>query len=124
MRVSDNRPVLSTLRSIFSKLHPNLLLTERLRLRPQHRRDLLMAHPNLITHRHQTLRQCSVILRQQSDRDHQVVDVVEHQCPSFAVRFLRLQEMHGLIAPVTARVQVVCSVIAVVEAVTVALRGV
>lgn len=82
-----------------------------------------MTHTNLIAHRHQTLRQCIVVLHQQPDRNHQVIDIVKHQSSAFAVCFFGLQEVDRLVAPVPARVEMVRCVVAVVEAVAVALRS-
>lgn len=46
---------------------------------------------------------------------------MKYQRPALPIRFLRLQEMNRLVAPVSARIQVVRGVIAVVEAVAIAL---
>jgi len=105
------------------KLPQNLLLGEPPRLPPQHGRNLPLAHPDLITHRHQTRRQAHVILPQQRDGHHDVVDILEGQGAAFGVLGFGFDEGEGVVAPVPAGVEVVGGVVAVVEAVAVGLRG-
>jgi len=57
-----------------------------------------------------------VILRQYSERDLQIIDVVEDQGTFLGIAFLRFEECMWVIAPVTERVEVVRGVVAVVEA--------
>ena len=57
-----------------------------------------------------------VVLPQQRESKHQIIDIVEHQRAAVSVGFLGLQEMNGLLAPVSEGVEVVGGVVAVVEA--------
>ena len=107
---------ISTNHTSAPKLDPNLLLGEFPRLAPQHFRHLLPTHPNLLSHRHQRIRQMQVVLPQQRESKHQIIDIVEHQRAAVSVGFLGLQEMDGLLAPVAEGVEVVRGVVAVVEA--------
>ena len=63
-----------------------------------------------------------VILRQYSERDLQIIDVVEDQGTFLGIAFLRFEECMWVIAPVTERVEVVRGVVAVVEAEAVRLQ--
>lgn len=80
-----------------------------------------MRHADLVAHRHQTPRQVVVVLAHQSHRDHDVVDVAEHEGMLGCIPVLLPQEGEGVVAPVTARVQVVRGVVAVIVAEAVAL---
>lgn len=53
---------------------------------------------------------------------HEVIDVVEYEGSACAVRFLGLEEMDRLLTPMPPRVEMVGCVVAVIEAVTVALH--
>lgn len=62
-----------------------------------------------------------VILFQQRDRHHDVVDVVEHERFLRTILRLRFRECHRVIAPMAPGVQVMGGVVAIVEAVSVGL---
>lgn len=62
-----------------------------------------------------------IVFSHQPVRDHQVVDIVEDEGTVGAVELFLLKEVDGVVAPVAAGVEVVGSMVAVVEAVTVAL---
>ena len=117
-------------RSPFSPFLPHLpppphdlLLTKPSRLPPQHLRNLTFLHTNLVPDRHQTLSQLHVILPQQRNRHHDVVDIVENERAVGGVLGFGFREGKGVVAPVPARVEVVRGVVAVVEAVAVGLGG-
>lgn len=98
-----------------------LPLPESLRLGPQHVRQLLLGHPQLLPYRHQTPRQFHIVFSQQRDRHHQVVNVVEDEGRASGVLRLGLEESAWVIAPMAQRIQVVRGMVAVIEAVAVAL---
>lgn len=83
-----------------------------------------MRHPDLRAHRHQTAREVVKVLSDAPVRDHQVVDVGEGQRAFSLVARLGLEEGGRVGFPVAPRVEVVRGVVAVVEAVAVALGGV
>lgn len=83
-----------------------------------------MRHPDLRAHGHQTAREVVEVLGNAPVCDHQVVDVSEGQRTLGLVGRLGLKEGCGVGFPVAPRVKVVRGVVAVVEAVAVALRGV
>ncbi|TKW51113.1 hypothetical protein CTA1_12224 [Colletotrichum tanaceti] len=89
------------------ELVPDLGVAELPGVPPQHRRPLLDGHPDLLAHRHETPRQVHVVLAQQPDRHHEVVNVVEDERLLADVRLLLLEERRGMVAPVPARVEVV-----------------
>jgi hypothetical protein len=62
-----------------------------------------------------------IVLGEQGEGDHQVVDVVEDERVLVRVLLLLREESNGVLAPVAERVEVVRGVVAVVEAVAVAL---
>lgn len=64
---------------------PNILLGESLRLGPQHGRNLRLAHADLVPDRHQAGGEMHIILAQQRDRHHDVVDVLEDERAAVAV---------------------------------------
>jgi hypothetical protein len=64
-----------------------------------------------------------VVLHEQPDRDHEVVDVVKDEGLLGGVGFLLPEEGDGVVPPVAPRVEVVRGVVAVVVAVAVALVG-
>lgn len=80
-----------------------------------------MSHVDLISNGHQTLRQMIVILPQERDRDHDIVDVAEHKRLLRRVLLLRFEEGGWVFTPVPQRVQVMRGMVAVVETVAVAL---
>jgi hypothetical protein len=99
----------------------NLLLAELPGLAPQHLDTLFVCELHLVTHRHQTAGDVIVILPQQVDGKHHVVDVVEHEGMLIGVLLLLRQERHRMVAPMTKRVEVVRGVVTIVVAVAVAL---
>ena len=103
------------------ELRLNLLLRKPPRLSPQHIGELLLRHSDLIAHGHEAVGEVQVVLLHQFESHHQVVDVVEDEGAAVAVGGFGLEEVHGLVAPVAARVEVVAGVVAVVEAEAVAL---
>jgi hypothetical protein len=62
-----------------------------------------------------------IVFSHKSVRDHKVVDIVEDEGTVGAVELFLLEEVEGVVAPMAAGVKVVGSMVAVVEAVTVAL---
>jgi hypothetical protein len=99
----------------------DILLRECHSLCPQHIRQLFLRHLNLLAHRYQAIGEMVIVLHQQSECDLQVVDVVERKCTTGGVLALCLEKRVGMIAPMTAGVEVVRGVVAIVEAITVAL---
>lgn len=99
----------------------DFLLREAPRLGAQHVRELLLRHADLVAHGHEAVGKVHIVLLHQLKCHHQVVDVVEDKRSAVAVGGLGFDEVHGLIAPVSARVQVVAGVVAVIEAEAVAL---
>jgi hypothetical protein len=62
-----------------------------------------------------------VVLAEQCDGEHEIVDVVEHKCMFVGVLLFLRKEGNGVITPMTKRVEVVGCVVAIVVTVTVAL---
>jgi hypothetical protein len=62
-----------------------------------------------------------VVLAEQCDGEHEIVDVVEHKCMFVGVLLFLRKEGNGVITPMTKRIEVVRCVVAIVVAVTVAL---
>jgi hypothetical protein len=62
-----------------------------------------------------------VVLAEQCDGEHEIVDVIEHKCMFIGVLLFLRKEGNGVITPMTKRVEVVRCVVAIVVAVTVAL---
>lgn len=75
----------------------------------------------MVANGYKTLGKRLVILHHESNGDHKVVDVVEDNGVFFGVSVLGLLEMHRMFAPMTAGVEMVRGVVAVVVALTVAL---
>ena len=89
----------------------------------QHGDPLVHGHGDLVgAYRHEAAREALVVLHQEADGDHEVVDVVEDQGALLGVGVLLLEEGLGVVAPVAEGVEVVRGVVPVVEAVAVALR--
>lgn len=89
---------------------------------PEIRRPLFERHVHLeLANRHHALGQRHVILHDQPDSNHNVIDVMENQRIVGRVGFLALEEGHGVFAPVTQGVEVVRSMVAVIVAVAVGL---
>lgn len=65
-----------------------------------------------------------VILLQQLDGDEYIVNVAKYQGPFFRVAFLLLGKGHGVASPVPMGIQVMRSMVAIVEGETVALSGI
>lgn len=108
-------------RILLPPLLSNLLLTEPPRLAPQHLHPLLQRHVHLFPYGHQRLSQALVVLGQDGEGDHEVVDVVEDEGMLVGVLLLLLKEGGGVVAPVAERVEVMRGVVAVVVTVAVAL---
>lgn len=62
-----------------------------------------------------------IVLHQEPDSDHEVVDVVEDQCTLLGVCLLLMEECLRVVPPVAQGVEVVGRMIPIVEAVSVAL---
>lgn len=82
-----------------------------------------MAHSDLLSHWHKRFGESVEVLGDTGDGDHNVVDVGEGQ-GALCLVFVFCGEEGGWVGfPVAARVEVVGGVVAVVETVTVGLRG-
>lgn len=106
------------------EFHPNILLRKSLCLRLQHRRNLFQRHVDLIPNRDEAFRQVHVVLAQQTESEHVVVDVVEYQSTTIAICLFRLEEVQRLVTPVATWVEMMGGVVAVVEAEAIALHSV
>lgn len=80
-----------------------------------------MCQINLFAHWHEIVCKDVVIFSQQSNGDHEVVNVAEYKGAFFGIGVLGFDETERVVAPVTAGVEVVRSVIAIIEAMAVAL---
>lgn len=89
-----------------------------------------LEHGDALVHRHadlpladgdHALGEVLVVLGQELDCHHEVVDVVKDQGVVGGVGVLGLEESHRVVTPVAERVEMMRRVVAVVEAVTVAL---
>jgi len=109
------------LRILLPPLLRDLLLCEPPGLPLQHLHALLHRHLHLLAHRNQATRQVLVVLAQQCDGQHEVVDVVEDQRVLIRVLLLLRQERDGMVTPVAERIEVMRGVIPVVVAVAIAL---
>lgn len=103
------------------KLLPDFCLAKASGLGAQHGSNFLQTHADLIPHGNQAFGQVQVVLAQQPDGDHDIIDVAKHQGMLGRVTVLLLQERVGVLAPVTTRVEVVRGVVSVVVAETIAL---
>lgn len=65
-----------------------------------------------------------VVLLQQLNGDEYVVNVAKHQGPFFRIAFLLLGKCHRVTSPVPMRIQVVRSMVAIIERETIALPGI
>ena len=90
-------------------------------LGPKHVRQLSLAHANLITNRYKMGCDIHVVFAQQLHCHHEPVDIVENQGSPGAVSFFRFEKVDWMISPMPPRVEVVGSVVAIVEADAVAL---
>jgi hypothetical protein len=106
---------------LLSPLLGDLLLAELSCLALQHGHPLFMCEVHLRTHGNQAASDVIVVLSQQINRKHHIVDVVEHERMLVRVLLLLRQERDWMIAPMTERIEVMGSVVAVVVAVSVAL---
>jgi hypothetical protein len=62
-----------------------------------------------------------VVLHQEPNGDHEIVDVVEDQCPLLGIRLLLVEEGLRMVTPVAERVEVMGGMVPIVKAVTVTL---
>jgi hypothetical protein len=120
LRFGSNDHLLQ-LGKLLSPLLGDFLLAELPCLAPQHLDSLLVCELHLVTHRHQAAGNVVVILPQQVDGKHHVVDVIEYEGILIGVLLLLRQERHRMVAPMTKRVEVVRGVVTIVVAVAVAL---
>jgi hypothetical protein len=114
-------PRLLQLRILLSPLLSNLFFAEFPRLALQHLDFLFERELHLVTHWYQTSGKMLVVLAQQRDSEHEVVDVVEHKCMLIGVLLLLREESDRMITPMAKRVEVVGCMVPIVVAVTVAL---
>lgn len=105
----------------FLELLAYIIFCELPGLRAKHIRKFGLAHANLITNRHKAGCKVRVIFHQKLDRHHKPVDVVKDECASGTVRFFRLDKVDRMISPMTPRVEMMCCMVSVVEADTIAL---
>jgi hypothetical protein len=111
----------TSLTTIPLPLSPNLLLRKCSCLPLQHTHNLLMRHTYLLSYRHQASCQRIIIFSHQSIRNHEIIDIMKNQGATILVLFLGFHECDRMVAPMTARVEVVRCVPAVVEAISVTL---
>lgn len=90
----------------------------------QHLHSFLKGHVDLIAHWNQTFGQMHVILLQQLNGDEYVVNVAEYQSPLFCVATLLFGKGHWVASPVSMGIQVMRSMVAIVERETIALYGI
>lgn len=81
----------------------------------QHFCSLLQSHVDLVTHWNQALCKVSVVFAQQIHSNEDVVNVPEDQGPFLGIAVFALDECHRVISPVATRIQVVRSVVPIVE---------
>jgi hypothetical protein len=115
------RDQLLQLSELLSPLRCNLLFGEFPCLALEHSYSLIMGELHLIAHRYQAACDVVVVLPQQVDGQHHVVDVVEHKRMLIRVLLLLRQESHWVVAPMAKRVEMVRSVVSIIVAVPVAL---
>lgn len=99
----------------------NLVLGEPLCLRSQQVGNLRLAHTNLVPNGHKACSEVHVVLAQQRDGHHNVVDILEHKRVAIAVLRFGLDEGERVVTPMAAWVEVVGRVVAIVDAVAVGL---
>jgi hypothetical protein len=88
------------------KLSANVIFSEPPGFGPQHIRDFSLAHTDLATNWNKTASQIHIVLLQELDRHHEIVDIIEHKRPSDPICLLRLQEMKWMVSPVPPWIQV------------------
>lgn len=64
-----------------------------------------MTLADLVSYGNQAFRQMVIVLPQDPESDHQVIDVAEHKCVLLCVRALLFQEGKRMITPVSARIE-------------------
>ena len=104
------------------KLFPNVFLRESSGLGSQHVGQFSMAHADLVPDRYQAGGEMIVVLAQQGDGQHDVVDVAKDEGAAGSISVFGLKEADGMIPPMPARVQVMRRVPAIVETESVTLR--
>lgn len=78
-----------------------LFLAELPRMALEHSDPLLNRHVDLVADGHEAPRQMVVVAHHEPDGDHEVVDVVEDERVLATVDLLTLEEMNGVISPVS-----------------------
>jgi hypothetical protein len=99
----------------------NISLGKRTSMPLEHLCPLFQCHMDLITQRDEATCEVHVVFPKQSDGDEDEVDVMEDESGFIGVDLLTLEKGIGVLPPVPHRIQMVRGVIAVVEAVAVAL---
>lgn len=99
----------------------NLLLAKLPCLTLQQCYPLLVCELHLIAHRYQAVSDVIIVLAQQIDRKHHVIDIVENKRMLIRILFLLRQKCDRVVAPVTKRIEMVRGVIAVIVAVSITL---
>ena len=99
----------------------DILFREFLGFCSEHIREFSLTHTHLISYWYKTRGKVHVILPQQGDSQHDVINVVEYK--SAASRILRfgLNKCKWMIPPMPARIEVVGRMIAVIETMTIGL---
>lgn len=105
------------------KLDLDFLLREPTGLCPQHRRDLIQVHSDLVAHWNKTLGKIPVVFLQQLHGHHDVVDITEDQRVFPGVGVLLLDESDWMLSPMTPGVEVMGGVVSVVVTISIALCG-
>jgi hypothetical protein len=109
---------------LLSPLGSNILLGELPCLALEHSYSLLVGHLHLIAHWYQATCNVIVVLPQQIDCKKHVVNVVEYQSMLVRILLLLREKSHRMLTPMSERVEVVRCVVAIVVAVTIALRDI
>lgn len=87
----------------------------------QHGNSLVHGECNLVSDRDQAFGQSLVVLHQQSNGQHEIINVVEDNGVLVCVCLLRLVERNWVLTPVSKRVEVMRGVVTIVVAEAVAL---
>lgn len=104
------------------KLRSDFLFRESTGLRPQHRRNLIQIHSDLVAQWNETFGKIQIVFLQQFHRQHHVVNIPKYQRAFPSISQLLLDECGRMLSPMTPGVEMMRCMVSVIITVSITLR--
>lgn len=99
----------------------DVLVCESFRFRLEHVRDLPLTHAYLIPYGYKARGKVHIVLPQQGDSHHDVINIMKYKSAASRILCLRFDKRNWMISPMPTRIEMVGRMIAIIETMTVGL---